>query len=195
MFPQSATYNRDSSGNKRWISASTESPPTPESNTPIGASRMLGPTDAATWISLDPQLAESANPRRRSTTGAPPAARRIRPATSALPALAGCPPIPPTARPPRPHCRSIRLRCRAHTNSGSTGFLRRRGSNTDNCPSRRIAAPLTNGLPALRHSRVDRFAGWRNCRNSRGPGPRRPQPRPGNLHRAPHDERSTRSRG
>src|SRR3989344_1726966 len=59
MFPQSATYNRDSSGNKRWISASTESPPTPESNTPIGASRMLGPTDAATRISLDSQFAKT----------------------------------------------------------------------------------------------------------------------------------------
>ncbi len=46
-------------GSKRWISASTDKPPTPESNTPIGASRMARTTDAATRIALDPQFTET----------------------------------------------------------------------------------------------------------------------------------------
>ncbi|OMP13513.1 hypothetical protein COLO4_01522, partial [Corchorus olitorius] len=61
MFPQSATYSSDSLGSSRAISARTERPPTPESNTPTGAeaSTMLAPAHRATRIALDPQLAET----------------------------------------------------------------------------------------------------------------------------------------
>ena len=36
-WPESATYSRSSPGNARRISRKTERPPTPESNTPMGA--------------------------------------------------------------------------------------------------------------------------------------------------------------
>src|SRR5438128_12578165 len=59
MLPQSPKYSSDSLGSRRWISPSTDRPPTPESNTPIGASRMSWPADTAAWITLDPQFAKA----------------------------------------------------------------------------------------------------------------------------------------
>src|SRR5476649_790407 len=41
MLPQSATNRSDSAGNRLCISLRTDSPPTPESNTPMGASLAL----------------------------------------------------------------------------------------------------------------------------------------------------------
>src|SRR5690606_499249 len=60
--PLSATYSRDSAGSKWRISRSTESPPTPESNTPTGCSDIAlpCPAAAAARVAADAQFTEAA---------------------------------------------------------------------------------------------------------------------------------------